>query len=600
MGLKKFIGSRDDFFLVAGSSNTYFIKNLDGAICFDPGDHIGRDTLKELGISRLEAVFLTSPDRLSCLGLLNITPDKIFAGEGALAILENSFEYLTSDRPGRYDMVDFEPDKYLLPVSIKGAQSVEDGFEMLWKGWNIKAVATPGLSSHSLSYHIEGDGSSFLISGKNFTHMPMDLFLLQHERRGKIRGYHGFMERAPLLYESLETLSKAAMLLPSKGDIILSPEKMIHEFIARLKELYFEYAKTSALNYYFPDLLNISPLTSQPRELPDFVEHIPKTTSFAVKSASGHCFLVDMNYRDSLNWPEDRGYIPDFVWISHYHYDHVRFINEFVRMYGRPAYADESFSDILRNPHRYYLTCLSKTPFNVIDVKDGQKLSWHEFDITFYHFPGQTLYHGGLLLEGRGKKVFFSGDSLSPTGIDDYCAYNRNFLDHKRGFFHCLNMIKEIKPDIILNQHQKHGFSYTEKFIKELETSLERRLKILRSLNPSHPDLSFDPLAVRTKPYGVTVKPGGVFKMRVYFTGHGSEEVVMEAMPLLPDGFSLLKNTDPVTIKQSSGLDRDDSHMEFDILTSATATGKYVVLFDIRSGDKHLGPLCHFIVDVNP
>ena len=31
---------------------------------------------------------------------------------------------------------------------------------------------------------------------------------------------------------------------------------------------------------------------------------------------------------------------------------------------------------------------------------DAESWRWHEFTLTAYHFGGQTLYHGGLLVEG--------------------------------------------------------------------------------------------------------------------------------------------------------------------------------------------------------
>lgn len=33
---------------------------------------------------------------------------------------------------------------------------------------------------------------------------------------------------------------------------------------------------------------------------------------------------------------------------------------------------------------------------------DRTLLRWHEFQLTFFEFPGQTLYHDGLLAERDG------------------------------------------------------------------------------------------------------------------------------------------------------------------------------------------------------
>ena len=61
-------------------------------------------------------------------------------------------------------------------------------------------------------------------------------------------------------------------------------------------------------------------------------------------------------------------------------------------------------------------------------TRHGESWQWHEFTVTAYHLPGQTLYHGGLLIEGRGHRILFCGDSFTMAGIDDYCAGNRNWL----------------------------------------------------------------------------------------------------------------------------------------------------------------------------
>ena len=140
--LKKLIFSRDDFFCVSEQTNSYFIVYSDKAICFDPGIHINGEILNELGIKSLEYVFLTSSDRSSCIGLNNICPIMIYAGEKTL-------ENMTSGSPGRYNMVDFEPDKFLTASNINGIISLKDNHEIHWHDWVIKILATPGLSLDS-------------------------------------------------------------------------------------------------------------------------------------------------------------------------------------------------------------------------------------------------------------------------------------------------------------------------------------------------------------------------------------------------------------------------------------------------------------------
>jgi hypothetical protein len=107
---------------------------------------------------------------------------------------------------------------------------------------------------------------------------------------------------------------------------------------------------------------------------------------------------------------------------------------------------------------------------------------------------------------------------------------------------------------MILNQHQNRGFIYYEKFIDQLETSLYKRLNLLKRLRPDCPDILFDPLAIRTMPFGQTIKPCEKFKVKVYFTGHSVEENIMEAVPVLPKEINLIYGSLPVKVNLSSGL----------------------------------------------
>jgi hypothetical protein len=65
---------------------------------------------------------------------------------------------------------------------------------------------------------------------------------------------------------------------------------------------------------------------------------------------------------------------------------------------------------------------------------EEEVIHWKGYKLTAYYFPGQTLYHDGLLIERDGTSVFMSGDTLANWGIDDYCSYNRNWLQQNCAF----------------------------------------------------------------------------------------------------------------------------------------------------------------------
>ena len=72
-----------------------------------------------------------------------------------------------------------------------------------------------------------------------------------------------------------------------------------------------------------------------------------------------------------------------------------------------------------------------------------------------YLFPGQTLYHGGLPVEREsGEKLFFAGDSVTPSGTDDYCVQNRNLVRAGEGYSYCLDLLVQLGEEFwLINQH---------------------------------------------------------------------------------------------------------------------------------------------------
>jgi hypothetical protein len=72
-------------------------------------------------------------------------------------------------------------------------------------------------------------------------------------------------------------------------------------------------------------------------------------------------------------------------------------------------------------------------------MEEGERNRWNEFEFTYSYLPGHTIYHGGLLVRhDSGKSIFFVDDSFTPSGMDDYCLLNRNFLAPENGFLACM------------------------------------------------------------------------------------------------------------------------------------------------------------------
>ena len=158
-------------------------------------------------------------------------------------------------------------------------------------------------------------------------------------------------------------------------------------------------------------------------------------------------------------------------------------------------------------------------------LPDGYNFRWEEYSFTAYEFPGQTLHHGALLVEGGAdggsEKILFCGDSFAPTGMDDYCMQNRCFTGEGRGFRKCLDIIDDLKPGLIINSHQPEPFIFTGNETGFLRRKLDERDKLLSELSPwESPDISLDPYWLRLYPYVSHIRGVSPIRIEAQITSH--------------------------------------------------------------------------------
>ncbi|NQT87998.1 MBL fold metallo-hydrolase, partial [bacterium] len=190
--------------------------------------------------------------------------------------------------------------------------------------------------------------------------------------------------------------------------------------------------------------------------------------------------------------------------------------------FGCPVFTAECMADNVANPLAWRQTCNTPTVMPVDKAaRHGESWAWREFKFTAYNFPGQTLYHGGLLVEGRGVRMFFAGDSFTMAGIDDYCTHNRNWLGKGVGFDRCLALMAELKPTHIFNEHVEPAFDFTDAEIAFMRRNLAERETVYGALLPwEHANTGMDELWVRAYPYEQKVRAGGTARFQVIVTNH--------------------------------------------------------------------------------
>jgi len=150
---------------------------------------------------------------------------------------------------------------------------------------------------------------------------------------------------------------------------------------------------------------------------------------------------------------------------------------------------------------------------------------------------------------GKKKKT---ADKTTETRI---IRQNFNFVDRKRGFHKCLDIIESIKPDYIINQHQPEAFIYTEKEILFLRENLEKRYDLLCDLTPwQSPDYSLDPYWVRLYPYISRVKCGEPCVKELQFTNHTDVPAQVRIRFTASKGLAVPKNIEVALPSLTSGL----------------------------------------------
>jgi glyoxylase-like metal-dependent hydrolase (beta-lactamase superfamily II) len=505
------------------------------------------------------------------------------------------------------------------PLNI--GRTVKAGENFSFNKIPIEVIDTPGYTRHAVSYLIEIDGIKYAFigdiiygSGKLF-----DLYSLQDAvPEAKIGGYHGWAGRMSILIDSLRKVAakKPDILVPIRGPVIRNPGEVIDLLIKRLRAVYENYLSISAGRWYFKDNYDILArrvLGQNPKvnwmpwaevirdKPPEWI--VPISNSRLIISKDRRGFLVDCGSRGIVEQVvklKQAGKLTglDGIFITHYHDDHTDNATAGLAEFNCPVYAAGPVIDILEHPGRYRLPCLTPNPITNIKVMpEGHKLRWKEFTFTFYDYPGQTIYHDSLLVEkDNAGKIFFIGDSFTPSGIDDYCLLNRNLLHDSMGYFYCLGFLKKIPAGtLLINEHVVEPFSFSDQQIDLMMTTLTKRKELLAELLPwDEPNYGIDERWVRFYPYGCKTKPGRTVQVSIKAFNHSTTSHTDSFALNLPAGFKAELKTATVTIAPCS-----EKQAVFNIaVDSSVVPGTYVITADVEQGKWDLHQWTEAIIEV--
>lgn len=507
--------------------------------------------------------------------------------------------------------------------SIRVNSKVSEGDTINWQNLSVKVLDTPGYTRGSVSYFVNADGIRYgfvgdIIFGDG---QLFDLYSLQDAvSDAKIGGYHGYAGRLGELISSLRKVNKQNpdILVPARGPVIKNPKVAIELLIKRLQTAYKNYLSINAGHWYFKE--RHEALADRVLEPDDKVDWAPYATTIRKKppswivpihnsrlllSGDGAGFLIDCGSRaiiEEVVKLRDSGRLSrlEGLFITHYHNDHTNEINELVRQFKCPVYSSRESRDILENPGAYRLPCLTSQGVpDLIALPDGHKMRWKEYDLTFYYFPGQTIYHDAMLVEkDGGEKIFFIGDSFTPSGIDDYCLQNRNLLHKGMGYFYCLAHLQKMRPDyLLINQHAVEPFRYSQEQIKYMLEVLEKRKRILAKLFPwDEPNYGIDERWARIYPYGQKIKPRQKAEISVKIFNHSNSSHTFTVSLHIPEGFRLRPEKASINIKSMK-----EREARFEIFVPNSLSEKvYVITSDIKFDKWDLRHWSEAILEVYP
>jgi glyoxylase-like metal-dependent hydrolase (beta-lactamase superfamily II) len=502
---------------------------------------------------------------------------------------------------------------------LKADSYVTGGDTIKWHDIDFRVVNTPGYTRGAVSYLADIDGKRFafvgdLICGEG--KIP-DLYSFQDSFRG-IRGYHGYASRLGKLISSLQLIAeeKPDLIVPSRGPVIKDPQAAIAKLIQTIRKFYSNYMSISAYRWYYPEQMDVledsipgssekvdrMPYASVILKVPpSWYMHISNTNLVFADDSSA--FLIDCGTKDAFDELlrlKHSGRLKriDGIFITHYHDDHTDLINDVRSEFGCPVYVTKELKDILENPQAYHLPCLTTDPLtDLIIMANGETMPWKDFKLTFNYFPGQTLYHDAVLFEkSNGEAIFFSGDSFTPSGIDDYCLLNRNFLHPGTGYFYCLDMLDNLPGNVLIsNQHVEPLFAFSRDQIDHMRKVLYERTQIMKELLPFD-DISYgiDEQWARIYPYGQKSTAGGSLEYTVKVFNHSSVAKTFTLVPEEREGFKVKPGKASVFIGPLS-----EGEQTFKVSTiKELSPGVYPLFVSVKFDGWDLNEWCESMVEV--
>ncbi|MEX2580770.1 MAG: MBL fold metallo-hydrolase [Verrucomicrobiales bacterium] len=532
------------------------------------------------------------------------SPGEVSAPAASREFLENTAERWNAWWDQRFDYYGQQVTQ--LPVrDFPASDYLEDGASFQWRGLEFRYLDTPGYTRDGGTYFVTLDGTKVAFTGDLVLEggKVADLYSFQNEiPAAKIGGYHGHLGRLATWLRSLEAVAaeRPDLIVPSRGGVIRDPAADLGTAMGKAREIYRNYLSTNALHWYFgEERMNICAERvlgagetadgmpfAEHVDLPDWCRHIG-TTKLLV-SDSGRGFVLDVGSAKALETLKSvvaDGLVEgiDGIFATHTHNDHTAGIADAAAAFDCPVYALPEVADVLEHPGNWFLPGVSPNAVETVTVKrNGDRMNWEEFALTFHFYPGQMYNHGALLVEKPDHDpVFFMGDSFSPSGIDDYCLMNRNLMREDTGYELCFRKLDRLPENAwLVNQHIPHLFRFSEKEKTFLLSTYRERGRLIADF-VAWDDINYaiDEQWTSFYPYGQEADSGDALSTEVHVWNHPGVERTFTVRL----GGDLSEGSEPASLTLAAG---ETGSVEFPIAIPSDAdSGVHVITADIARED---------------
>ncbi len=598
--------------------NVGVLRSSGKCLLIDSGEASILDAAHKLGLGTIDWVLYTHYHRDQCSGasLMKKHGVKIAVPASEARFFNDATNFwLNSDR-WLYHRFDFRPEAFVLRESVSTDRALNPGETFEWEGFQIQTVPTPGHTDGSLTYIVEIDGEKIAFTG-DLIYGPgqvWQFYSYQKKFAGIPRDYQSLGGGMFEVETSLDLVlsSKPTMFVPSHGLVMKDPKQavdLLWENLEPAMKNYFSlvawrvHEREGVDGYKRIDVqppYNVPMPPPLPATLPKWV-HRAITTSWYIQAEDKSIFVFDCGHVNALA-EYDRmvksGEVSaiDGVWISHYHDDHVISINDLRRQYGTKVYAQKELVDILERPTAYSLPCIYPESIHVNHaLSDGEVFHWKGYKMTGFYYPGQTIYHDGLLVEHDGENVFMNGDAFINWGLEDDCIYNRCFLGKdgaNYGFEKCARLLLKLKPQVLLAAHYG-AVPFSPEYLEAAIETLQERSKLFNKVFPwDDCNFGIDPTWIRAYPYRQTILKGQEVVIEVRAFNHSDSPRRLWATLRVPEGWQPGKSGSTIIPAHSEGTVRLTA-----VASKNPANSLEVLGVAVQFDDRRLGEFTEAIVD---